>query len=237
MNRFVALARTGLLGFAAASLLVSTGCGMDIGVGGTTGTGGHDSGSGGDSSGSGSTTVGVGGSPSTTSTTSSTGSTSSTSTGGTPVKCGGNAPVPTPPCAADEFCKYDAQNCGAFDNQGTCTKRPEACDKNLYPTCGCDGQIHGNECAANASGTDVNNNGCTPPPGQFSCGAHFCQSNTAYCEREVSDVGGFPDVFTCKPVPVGCGAAPSCACLSGVACGSTCSPTDKGGLKVTCFGG
>lgn len=227
MNRFVALARTGFLGFAAASLLVSTGCGMDIGVGGTTGTGGHD-GTGGDCSGSGSTTVGVGGSP---------GTTSSTGTGGTPVKCGGFTEFPTPPCAADEFCKYEAQNCGAFDNQGTCTKRPEACDKSLFPTCGCDGQIHGNECDANAVGTDVNNNGCTPPPGQFSCGAHFCQSNLEYCEREVSDVGGFPDVFTCKPVPAGCGAAPSCACLSGVVCGSACAPTDKGGLKVTCFGG
>ncbi|MFS8067157.1 MAG: hypothetical protein ACMG6S_12370 [Byssovorax sp.] len=229
MNRFVALARTGLLGFAAASIVISTGCGMDVGVGGSTGTGGHD-GTGGSCSGPGSTTAGSGGQPGTTSNT-------STGTGSTPVKCGGNTPFPMPACAADEYCDYSINNCGAFDNQGVCTKRPEACDKNLYPTCGCDGQIHGNECDAAASGTDVNNNGCTPPPGDFACGAHFCLSNLEYCEREVSDVGGFPDVFTCKPVPAGCGAAPSCACLSGVACGSTCAPTDNGGLKVTCFGG
>jgi hypothetical protein len=231
MNRFVALARVGLLGFAATSILVSTGCGIDIGVGGTTGTGGHDGGTGGDCSGSGSTTtVGAGGSPTTS-------SASSTGTGSTPVKCGGFTEFPTPPCAADEFCKYDEQNCGAVDNQGTCTKRPEVCDKNLHPTCGCDGQIYENECAADAAGAGVNNNGCMPPPGQFSCGAHFCHAQAEYCEREVSDIGGFPDIFTCKPVPAGCGATPSCACLSGVACGSTCAPTDNGGLKVTCFGG
>jgi hypothetical protein len=223
MNRFVALARTGLLGFAAASIVISTGCGMDVGVGGTTGTGGHDSGSGGSCSGPGATTtVGVGGSP---------GTTGSTGTGSTPVVCGGFTEFPTPPCAADEFCDYGINNCGAFDNQGVCTKRPQACDKNLYPTCGCDGQIHGNECDANAAGTDVNNNGCMPPAGQFSCGAHFCQSNTDYCEHEVSDIGGLPDTYTCKPVPAACGATPSCACLSGVACG-TCSASSNGDLTV-----
>ncbi|MEO5725805.1 MAG: hypothetical protein ABI134_21250 [Byssovorax sp.] len=231
MNRFVALARTGLLGFAAASIVISTGCGMDVGVGGTTGTGGHDSGAGGDCSGSGSTTAGSGGQPGTTT------SNSSTGTGSTPVKCGGNTPFPMPACAADEYCDYSINNCGAFDNQGVCTKRPEACDKSLYPTCGCDGQIHGNECDAAAAGTDVNTNGCTPPPGQFSCGAHFCQSNTEYCERILSDVGGFPDDFTCKPLPAMCAPTLSCACLSGVACGDTCAPTNDGGLKVTCPGG
>jgi len=40
MNRFVALATTGLLGLA--SIAFSMGCGIDVGVGSTTGTGGHD---------------------------------------------------------------------------------------------------------------------------------------------------------------------------------------------------
>lgn len=229
MNHFVALARAGLLGFAAASIVISTGCGIDVGVGGTTGAGGHDSGSGGSCSGPGATTTaGSGGQP---------GTTGSTGTGSTPVVCGGNTPFPIPPCAADEFCKYEKQNCGAYDNQGICTKRPEACDKNLYPTCGCDGQIHGNECDANAAGTDVNNNGCMPPPGQFSCGAHFCDSATSYCEHEISDVAGFPDGYICKPLPAGCGVTPTCACLSGVVCGSMCEESSNGDLTVICPGG
>jgi hypothetical protein len=234
MNHFVALARAGLLGFAAASIVIATGCGIDVGVGGSTGTGGHDGTGGTCASSSTGVDVSVGGSQGTSTTST---STSSTGTGGTPVTCGGFAEFPTPPCAADEFCKYDIQNCGAFDNQGICTKRPEACDKNLYPTCGCDGQIHGNECDANAAGTDVNNNGCMPPPGQFACGAHFCQPDAEYCEREISDVATIPDTYRCRPLPAACGASPSCACLSGVACGSTCAPTANGGLKVNCPGG
>lgn len=232
MNRFVALARTGLLGFAAAAIVVATGCGIDIGVGGATGTGGHDDGVGGSCSGPGSTTtVGAGGQPGTTS------STVSTGTGTAPVFCGGNTPFPTPGCPADEFCDYDIQNCGAFDNQGVCTKRPQACDKSLFPTCGCDGQIYGNECEANAAGVSVNNNGCMPPPGQFSCGAHFCASQTQYCERVMSDVSGIPDSFSCKPLPAACGLTPTCACLSGVVCSSMCSETANGDLVLVCPGG
>lgn len=231
MNRFVALARTGLLGFATSAIVIATGCGIDVGVGGSTGTGGGPDGSGGSCSGPGSTvTVGAGGQPGSTSSV-------STGTGSNPVKCGGLTPFPQPPCAADEYCDYSINNCGAFDNQGVCTKRPEACDKNLYPTCGCDGQIHSNECDAAMAGTDVNTNGCMPPPGQFSCGAHFCLLQTEYCEHEQSDVVGIPDTFTCKPLPAGCGATPSCACLSGVACGGDCAEGNNGGQIVTCKGG
>ena len=229
MNRFVALARTGLLGFAAASLVISTGCGIDVGVGGTTGTGGGHDGSGGSCSGPGATTtVGSGGQPGTT--------TSSTGTGSSGVACGGLTPFPTS-CPADEFCDYDIKNCGAFDNQGVCTKRPMACDKNLHPTCGCDGQVYDNECAANAAGVSANNNGCMPPAGQFACGAHFCDSATSYCEHEISDVAGFPDGYICKPLPAGCGLTPTCACLSGVACGNMCSENSNGDLTVICPGG
>src|SRR5512132_2646510 len=123
MNSFVALARAGLPGFVAASILIATGCGIDVGVGGSTGSGGGPAGTGGSCSGPGSTTAGSGGQPDTT----------STGTGSTPVFCGGNTPFPTPGCPADEFCDYDIQNCGAFDNQGTCTKRPEACDAVFHP--------------------------------------------------------------------------------------------------------
>jgi hypothetical protein len=223
MNRFVALARAGLLGFAAASLFVSTGCGMDIGVGGTTGTGGHAGGTGGDCS---SSSTGGGGSP---------GTTGSTGTGATPVKCGGFTPVPTPPCAADEFCNYPSHNCGAVDNQGTCTKRPEACDTVLLPTCGCDGQIYENECVANTAGVSANTNGCMPPPGQFACGAHFCNVQTEFCSHTPHFSFDYPDTFTCTPLPVACDNVPaSCACVDGGGCTGVCSVTDTGGVLVKC---
>jgi Kazal-type serine protease inhibitor domain len=248
MNRFIAFARIGLLGFAAAAIPLSTGCGLDVNVGESTGTGGH-TGAGGSCSnvavgtGSGvgggpdttvSTTVGAGGKPGTSGTT----STTSVGAGGGPtgVHCGGLTPSPTPPCAADEYCYYGPQNCGSYDNQGICKKRPDgACPPVFDLTCGCDGQTYDNECEALEAGTDVNVNGCTPPVGQFACGAHFCMYKAEYCVRTISDVLEEPPTFSCQPVPAGC-ALPNCACLSGVACGDTCQDTGVG-QQVTCYVG
>jgi hypothetical protein len=210
------------LSLAAASISLSTGCGVDVSVGGTTGTGGNDSGSGGASS---SAVTGTGGATSS--------ATSSTGTGSGAV-CGGFAGAV---CADNEYCDFPDNRCGATDGQGICKPRPEACDLNFIATCGCDGQVHGNECAANSAGQDVSNMGsCQAPVGQFACGSHFCFQKTEYCTKFGSDVGSEPDTFSCKPVPAGCGATPTCACLSGVACGNICEATN-GGLQVTCLGG
>lgn len=157
----------------------------------------------------------------------------STGAGGGTV-CGG---FTGKPCAATEYCDFPDNLCGAADGPGVCTPRPQACDDIYQPTCGCDGQVHGNGCDANASGTDANDlGGCTPPAGMFGCGAIFCQLGSQYCEEDGSDTGG-PSFFSCKPLPAGCGSAPSCACLSSVVCGTACMPTADGGLQVTCFGG
>ena len=64
-------------------------------------------------------------------------------------------------CSKGYFCDFpsDMPACGAADATGTCVKAFEACDQVLAEVCGCDGQTYGNECTANAAGTDVAHTG------------------------------------------------------------------------------
>ncbi len=223
MNRFVTLASIGFLGFTAA-------CGTEVGVGSTSGTGGQ-------AGGSSTSTASAGGATSATTTTGDPSTTSATSTtggtGGGGTFCGGLAGIP---CAADEYCSYHDLSCGGNDGGGTCLKRPMACDKNLIPTCACDGKIYGNPCEANAAGYDVSVIGnCQAPAGQFGCGPNFCTKATSYCVLQISDVATEPNTYTCSPLPGSCGASPSCACLSADPC--QCAMTSDGGLKLSCPGG
>lgn len=141
-------------------------------------------------------------------------------------------------CTANEFCDFGRDTCGVTDEQGTCRARPFGCPDLFAPVCGCDGVVHSNECDANAAGVDVDANGsCPTPAGQFACGSRTCDTAIEYCERGVSDIGGEPDTFVCKPLPSSCGATPSCGCLTQEPCGSFCDGTPTGGLRLTCPGG
>ncbi len=141
-------------------------------------------------------------------------------------------------CAPNEFCDFRRDTCGTTDEQGTCRTRPSACDDEFAPVCGCDGDVHANQCDANAAGVDVNASGsCPTQVGEHACGFRLCDKATQYCERGVSDVGGEPDTFVCKPLPSSCGASASCACLTQESCGSFCSGSQAIGLKLTCPGG
>jgi len=162
--------------------------------------------------------------------------TTTTGTGGTGggATCGGFTGAECPP---DQYCDFPDNLCGAADGSGVCTPRPVGCDDIYQPACGCDGNWYGNSCDAAREGFDLNDlGGCTPPPGMFGCGSHFCQLATDYCEDMTNDVGPMPSTFPCKPLPTACGAAPSCACLASVACGFSCATTGDGGLEVTCGG-
>lgn len=248
MNSFSALVRAGLFCVAAAAIPLSTGCGMDVGVSGSTSTGGPATGSGGSCS-SGNTSSAVGGSEQT----GTGGSAVSSSSGGFECEpgytlcpdtcvptnecgmCGGIAGIQ---CAADQFCDFPTDSCGNADQSGTCKPRPMACDASYSPTCGCDGQIYGSACTANSAGHDVASAGtCTTPVGMFACGPHFCDQKTQYCQRVLSDVSNWPDDFGCIALPSGCLVTPSCACLGAEPCANTCQTTSDGGLNVTCPGG
>lgn len=207
------------LGTASISIL-SAACGSSV-----EGTGGK--GAGGD--------TGTTSTTSTSGTTSTTGSTTESTTFTTGTMCGG---FMGKPCAANEFCDYPDDICGAADGSGFCKKRPPECPNNFQPTCGCDGTVHGNPCDANSSGFDVNVlGGCTPPNGMFPCGSTFCELGLHYCEQVNSDIGGEPNTYSCKQLAPLCEQPPGCGCLKSVPCGDNCSMTPEGGLKVTCLGG
>lgn len=155
--------------------------------------------------------------------------------GGSGRACGGFSGAQ---CAANEFCDFARNTCGATDEQGTCRPRPDGCGDVFAPVCGCDGVVHSNQCDASAAGVDVDASGsCPTTPGQFACGFRTCDVANQYCERGVSDIGGEPDSFICKPLPTSCGATPTCSCVTQEPCGSFCDPTPSGGLRLTCPGG
>jgi hypothetical protein len=155
--------------------------------------------------------------------------------GGTGKLCGGFTGAQ---CAADEYCNYFDDKCGAADGQGVCEKRPDACPEFYKPTCACDGKVYGNLCEAASMGTDASGfGGCKPPTVDlFGCGSGFCARKTEYCMHTPADTPDAPDSNTCAPLPAGC---TTCACVPdcGAPLPGTCDTTVDGGLRLTCPGG
>lgn len=145
---------------------------------------------------------------------------------------------PTQPCGSDAWCDYPDDLCGK-GAKGVCKQKTTGCDLTYAPVCGCDGKVASNTCAANAAGVDVSAaGGCAPPMGTFACGPSFCeQSPSQYCLHELSDVGGVPDTWQCNPAPDACKVGPSCGCLKGLPCATSCTGDAKGNWTLTCGGG
>jgi hypothetical protein len=163
---------------------------------------------------------------------SSTSSSTGESTGGEPSCENG--------CGDANYCDWTANSCGENrSDKGTCETAPDGCDDVYMPVCGCDGQVHGNECEAHAAGSDVAAaGGCEAPEGYFPCGYMYCDVATSYCQVSLNDVVGEPDYYQCNPLPEACGKEQICDCLAEEPCFQfECADDGNGGLTTTCPGG
>lgn len=127
-------------------------------------------------------------------------------------------------CRSDLFCAFPkASQCGALDQGGACTKRPEACTEQYQPVCGCDGLTHGNACSAASAGVSVASAGECPPTiaqkgescGGDRMGGPVVCANGLFCNYTIADICGFADAAgTCATKPTNCGRefAPVCGC-------------------------
>jgi hypothetical protein len=152
--------------------------------------------------------------------------------------CGGRAGGT---CAADQYCDFGNNLCGADDTTGRCMPRPASCPALLVPerTCGCDGRVYSSACEVTLAGADLSQAGACPlDPGAFACGYRQCSRTTEYCLASPSDVpDDAPDSFACRGLPPGCGSSPSCACLSGQTCGNRCTGDAAAGFTLSCLAG
>lgn len=113
-------------------------------------------------------------------------------------------------CAAGLYCQFDVSaSCGRGDVPGVCAKRPDACNKNYAPVCGCDGHTHGNACIAKSRGVSVAHDGECAPSGQVNeaCGRPGltpCQASL-FCKYKLEEVcGGSDHPGHCAPTPERC---------------------------------
>ncbi len=60
-------------------------------------------------------------------------------------------------CGGYEYC--DVESCGRYGDRGVCRPRPDACNRQYEPVCGCDGRTYGNACLAAIEGVSIAHDG------------------------------------------------------------------------------
>jgi hypothetical protein len=121
------------------------------------------------------------------------------------------------PCTDDQYCKYpDGSQCGAADEGGVCTARPDACDAIYKPVCGCDGETYGNDCEANVAGVSVAHEGeCEGAAADCGGIAGLACADGEYCNfPESAQCGAGDQTGKCAKIPSACTREyrPVCGC-------------------------
>lgn len=148
--------------------------------------------------------------------------------GATAVPCGAIT------CVPGQYCDWAGNTCTGLEPMGTCLARPQGCTLEVDTVCGCDGTVYSSPCVAASAGQDISEGGgCAAPAGTFTCGPRFCMKGMQYCERRAPATTGAAGTYTCRALPAACGTAPTCACISAVACGN-CALSAAGDLTTAC---
>jgi hypothetical protein len=132
----------------------------------------------------------------------------------TGVACGARA---GDTCAEDEYCAFPPElMCGIADGEGTCQPRPEVCEDEYDPVCGCDSMTYANSCEAAGAGTGVFSMGeCETDPGFCGGIAGFTCDEGEFCNYPIETMCGQGDMAgSCEPIPELCTQeyAPVCGC-------------------------
>jgi hypothetical protein len=133
-------------------------------------------------------------------------------------------------CAPGYFCNWSLDACGDVPKgddgiscdlwDGTCEPAGVDCEATT-PVCGCDGEVHASQCAAQLAGADQGGWSCQAaqgPPGTFPCGMFFCDAATELCRHHWGDT--CDHLFSCLPLD------PQCEVTPGEACASCLLPQD-----------
>jgi Kazal-type serine protease inhibitor domain len=152
-------------------------------------------------------------------------------------------------CPSDQFCQFAADvNCGAADQTGICSSRPQICPNYVKPLCGCDGKTHNNECEAHKAGTSVaapgecaaDGGGDAGVPAQGkACGARLGNtcSQGEYCSFTEAALCGDADATgNCAKIPTVCTKEnnPVCGC-DGTTYSTACTAA-AAGIAVRALG-